>query len=61
MTQKVTVGDIIKFLEKFDYKTEIILDKDGWPVENNIDDIISYLIDNSPIINGHGNYLIINN
>jgi len=40
----VKIEDIIKYLEKFDPKTEVHLDKDGWieylTVEENIEGIL---------------------
>ena len=60
--KKVRVKDIINYLSKYDPETPVELDKNGWEEYfDTVDGKISMLISDSPIKNGYGDYLIINN
>lgn len=61
---EVKVKDLINFLNRFDPETKVYLDKDGWQRysdSEDINDVISYLIDDSPIKLRGKDYLMINN
>ena len=46
---EVRVKDLIAFLSKFDPELPVHLDKDGWPIEDDVNDVIRYLIDDSAV------------